>query len=89
MPSHRHRDWRGVLIWDGSVRVGNDELTKDDVLVIEPSAKVPEFETGPQGVHLLEFAETTAGVPVVFDEVDRQDPAYDGGLAAISDPVFE
>jgi hypothetical protein len=89
IPSHHHRDWRGVLIWEGSMRVGDEELTKDDLLIIEPDVKVDEFETGPRGVHLLEFAKTAAAVPVVFDEEDRRDPTYQGGLAAISDPVFE
>lgn len=89
IPSHHHRDWRAVLIWEGSMRVGNDLLTKDDLLIIEPNAEVEVFESGPDGTHLLEFAKTAAAVPVVFREADRDDPAYRNGLAATRDSAFE
>lgn len=89
IPSHSHRDWRGVLIWEGSMRVGDEALTRDDLLIIEPDAEVPAFETGPQGVHLLEFAKTAAAVPTVFRNADRLDPVFRDGLGAISDAVFE
>jgi len=89
IPPHHHRDWRGVLIWEGSIRVGNKVLTKDDLLIIEPDAEVGKFETGSEGVHLLEFAKTAAAVPVVFREADRNDPAYRDGLVATPDAIFE
>jgi hypothetical protein len=89
IPSHHHRDWRGVLIWEGSMRVGNEPLTKDDLLIIEPNAEVGAFETGAEGVHLLEFAKTDAAVPTVFRQHDLDDPAYGAGLGATSDSIFE
>jgi anti-sigma factor ChrR (cupin superfamily) len=89
IPDHHHPDWRGLLVWEGSMRVGDVELTKNDLLLIEPVAEVPAFETGAQGVHLIEFAKTTAAVPTVFQEADRDNSAYLEGLAVTADAVFE
>jgi hypothetical protein len=89
IPAHRHRDWRGVLVWDGSLRVGDSELTKDDLLLIEPDAEVPAFEVGAQGAHLMEFARTAAAVPTVFRSADRDNVAFAAGLAATPDAEFE
>ena len=89
VPSHRHRDWRGVLLFEGSMRVGDEELTRDHLLIIEPDAEVPEFEVGSEGVHLLECAKTTAGTTTIFAAADRDNPAYRDGLAVITDAAFE
>ncbi|HZS15656.1 MAG TPA: hypothetical protein VFC09_13750 [Candidatus Dormibacteraeota bacterium] len=89
IPRHQHRDWRGLLVWDGSLRAGDADLTKDDLLIIEPGADVPAFETGPQGVHIMEFAKTAAGVATVVHRRDLDDPAYRDGLAAITDVEVE
>jgi len=66
VPPHRHRDWRGLMIWDGSMRIGDHELTKDDVVIVEPDAEVPAYQAGPQGVHMMEFCRTAAAEPLVF-----------------------
>jgi anti-sigma factor ChrR (cupin superfamily) len=89
IPGHHHRDWRGVLVHEGSMRIADTELAKDDLLIIEPAAEVPAFETGAKGVHLVEFAKTAAALPVVFRAADRDNPAYREGLAATTDAVFE
>ncbi|HZS14436.1 MAG TPA: hypothetical protein VFC09_07550 [Candidatus Dormibacteraeota bacterium] len=89
VPAHRHRDWRGVLVWNGSLRAGDEELTKDDLLVIEPGAEVPAFQAGPQGAHLMEFAKTAAGVATVIRSADRDNPAFKSGLAATADVEAE
>jgi hypothetical protein len=71
------------------MRVGDEELTRDHVLIIEPGAEVPEFEVGSEGVHLLECAKTTAGTTTIFAAADRDNPAYRDGLAVITDAAFE
>jgi hypothetical protein len=55
-------DWRGLLVLDGSVRVGDTNLAATDMLLIEPDAKVPAAVAGPEGAHLLEFARTVRAV---------------------------
>jgi hypothetical protein len=89
VPPHRHHDWRGILVYEGSVHVGGRALNKDDLLLIEPDAPVPEFVTDTDGVHLVEWARTNAAVPQVFDASLRDDPTYRDGFAAIPDVVFE
>jgi hypothetical protein len=89
IPARRHRDWRGILIYDGSMTVGGHALTKDDLLLIEPDAPVAEFVTGPDGVHLIEWARTSRAVPQVFDAKVREAPQFREGLSAIQDAVFE
>ena len=84
----RHHNWRAVLVLDGDMLFGDEKLTKDDLLVMEPSVSVPAFEVGAQGVHLVEFARTAAAVAWVCREEDRQNPTYAEGLAAIPDAGF-
>ena len=55
-------DWRGFLVLDGSLTVGYKKLVTDDLLLVEPDAKVPAAVAGPEGVHLLEFARTAAAI---------------------------
>jgi hypothetical protein len=55
-------DWRGFLVMDGSVTVGDRELGANDVLLVEPYAEVPPLTVGAYGVHLLEFARTAAAI---------------------------
>ena len=62
-PEHWYRDWRAMFVLGGSMRVGERELGKDDVLIVEPNASVPACESGRDGVHLLEVARTSAAVP--------------------------
>jgi quercetin dioxygenase-like cupin family protein len=65
VPEHSHKDWRGFIVMAGSMTIGDQEVTKDDVVVIEPDARVGTFVAGANGVQLLEFARTAAGVATV------------------------
>ena len=56
------RDWHWALVTRGSARLGQFDLTKDDVVVAEPGALVPEIVGGPDGVEWFEVARTPAGV---------------------------
>jgi hypothetical protein len=73
VPPHRHRDARWVLVMNGSMRVGDREITRDDVLMIESGVHVPEFEAGADGVQLLEFVRTIDGLALVVDDRRRED----------------
>jgi len=65
--ARRFADWRGILLWDGGLRAGDAELSKDDLLIVEPGAVLPAFEVGPQGAHMMEFVRTAAGVDPLGD----------------------
>jgi hypothetical protein len=62
LPASSVADWRGGLLLDGSMTVGDTEFVTNDVFVAEPDAKVPDMTAGRDGVHLLEFARTAAAV---------------------------
>ncbi|OHV26436.1 hypothetical protein BBK14_21260 [Parafrankia soli] len=62
LPSGSVDDWRGALVLDGSMTVGDTEFVKGDVLLVEPAAKVPEITGGAAGAHLLELARTAAAL---------------------------
>jgi hypothetical protein len=47
-------DWCAALVLDGSVEVAGKTLVRDDVLVVERGAAVPELMAGAAGVQLLE-----------------------------------
>ena len=89
IPSHRHNDWRGVLVFDGSMRVGDTSLTQDDLLVIEPGTEVPQLVAGSEGVHLLSFAKTAAAEPTIFSLADRDEPRYQTAFATVREAAFE
>jgi hypothetical protein len=55
-------DWRGFLVLDGSLRVGDRLLVVNDLLLAEPDAQVPVITVGQGGAHLLEFARTAASI---------------------------
>jgi hypothetical protein len=54
-------DWRATLVLDGSMTVGDAAFVANDILVVEPDAKVGAVTAGDGGVHLLELARTAAG----------------------------
>jgi hypothetical protein len=54
-------DWHWTLVTRGSARLGGHEVTKDDVLVVEPGAVVPALVVGDDGLALLEVARTPEG----------------------------
>jgi hypothetical protein len=62
IPSHSYADWHWMLVTRGSARVGTHELTKNDVLIIEPGAQVPAIVGGDEGFELFEVARTVAGL---------------------------
>jgi hypothetical protein len=51
-------DWYAALVLDGSVRVAGKTLMRDDVLIVERSAAVPEMAAGDDGAQLLESFRT-------------------------------
>jgi hypothetical protein len=58
---HRYDDWHAIFFLDGSARLGTKELTRHDVLIVEPRAVVAEIEVGPDGARWLEVARTASG----------------------------
>jgi hypothetical protein len=61
-PEACYRDWRALFVLDGSLGVGERRLVQDDVVLIEPHARVPRFDAGPGGAHLLEVVRTASGL---------------------------
>ncbi len=62
LPPASVSDWRGVLVLDGSMRVGDTPFAANDLLLVEPHARVPAITAGGGGVHLLEMARTAAAL---------------------------
>jgi hypothetical protein len=60
-PAHSYADWHAFMVWDGALLIGDQKLTKDDILVIEPNSEVPALQAGSEGTHLIEMARTAAG----------------------------
>jgi hypothetical protein len=51
-------DWYAALVLDGSAEVAGRTLVRDDVLIAERGATVPEVVAGKDGVQLLEHMRT-------------------------------
>ncbi len=47
-------DWYAAMVLDGSFEAGSKTFVKDDVLLAERGAAIPEMKSGKDGVHLLE-----------------------------------
>jgi hypothetical protein len=62
LPSTSVSDWRATLVLDGSMTVGDAPFVANDILVVEPDAKVSAVTAGPDGAHLLELARTAAAL---------------------------
>jgi len=62
LPAVAVGDWRCTLVLEGSITVGERTLATDDLLLVEPDAKVPELVAGAEGVHLLECARTAVAL---------------------------
>jgi len=58
MPARTREDWYGAVVMEGSVEVGGKVLVRDDVLVAERGAAIPEMTAGAEGVQLLEHFRT-------------------------------
>jgi hypothetical protein len=65
---HSYADWHAIFVLDGGARLVDRDLSKNDALVIEPSALVGQLTAGAEGVHLLEVSRTAAGAPRQFHE---------------------
>jgi hypothetical protein len=65
------------------------EIGTDDLVIVEPRNELPSFKVGADGVHLLEVARTTAGVPRIFLEKSRNDPAFADVLSRMDEKDFE
>jgi hypothetical protein len=60
-PATAHDDDWAALVLDGIVRVGDQELVSDDIVIVERDREVPTMRAGVDGVHLLEIARTAVG----------------------------
>jgi hypothetical protein len=56
-------DWYGVLVLEGSIEISGRKLVRDDVIIAERGATVPEIVAGPGGAQLLENFRTTRALP--------------------------
>jgi hypothetical protein len=52
-------DWYAALVLDGSIQISGKTLIRDDVVIAERDATVPEIVAGPGGAQLLENFRTT------------------------------
>lgn len=55
-------DWYAALVLEGTIEVAGKTLVRDDVLIAERGAAIPEIQGGPDGVHLLEHFRTARGL---------------------------
>jgi len=55
-------DWRGTIVLDGSMTVGDTTLITNEMILVEPDSKVPAVTAGADGAHLLEVARTAAAL---------------------------
>jgi hypothetical protein len=62
LPAVSVGDWRGMLVLEGSIAVGDTSLATNDVLLVEPNAGVPGITAGTDGAHLLELARTATAL---------------------------
>lgn len=67
IPVHWHGDWRWTLVLDGSMRIGDRELARDDIVIVAADAKIDAITVGDEGVHLLEFTRMAAGAGWIVD----------------------
>ena len=51
-------DWHAMQVLAGSIEVGGKVLTRDDVLISEPGAAIPDVRGGKDGAHLIEYLRT-------------------------------
>jgi len=55
-------DWRATLLLEGAMTVGDATFVANDILIVEPEAKLDPVVAGPEGAHLLEMARTAPAV---------------------------
>jgi hypothetical protein len=60
-PAHQYGDWHSILVLDGSMRIGDDTLGRDDLLLIRPNSPVGMIEAGPDGAKILDISRTARG----------------------------
>jgi hypothetical protein len=59
---HTYGDWHALFLLNGSLRLNERELTRNDVLIVEPGGDVAAIEAGRNGAQLLELARTARGI---------------------------
>lgn len=62
IPAHRYGDWHALFVLEGSAMLGDRALARNEVVIAEPDALVPELVAGPDGAELFEAARTAAGM---------------------------
>lgn len=61
IPAHSYDDWHGLFVLDGSIRIGDRTLGKDEYLLIQPNSEVGEIVGEAGGAQLLELSRTARG----------------------------
>jgi len=56
-------DWYGALVLEGSIEISGRTLVRDDVIIAERGATVPDIVAGPGGAQLLENFRTMRALP--------------------------
>jgi hypothetical protein len=64
---HSYDDWHGVFVLDGSMTLDRRNITKNDVLIIEPNGRLDELAAGPGGAKLMEVSRKANGSERHFD----------------------
>jgi hypothetical protein len=88
-PPHWYKDWRFVMVLEGSLDLAGHVIEKNAVMVIEPMSEVPPFTVGADGAHLLEVARTAGGVSRTYLEKYRTDASYHELFARTENHAFE
>jgi hypothetical protein len=65
-PPHSYADWHGIFVLDGTVRVGDRTLARNDVLILKPGAPVETLEGGADGAHLFEVSRIAKGMAPIL-----------------------
>lgn len=55
-------DWRAFIVMEGSLEANGRTLAKDDYLIVQPHARLPEIVASDKGVHFLAAARTARGI---------------------------
>jgi hypothetical protein len=72
-PPHAHSGWTCTVVIGGSWRVGGQEMSKGQMVLVEPDVEYGPFEPGPDGVEIVEIFADEAAVEPIWGE-HAQDP---------------
>lgn len=62
IPARERGDWYAAQVLDGSIEVPGRTLVRDDVLIAERGAAIPEIIAGTAGAHLIEYFRTARAI---------------------------